>query len=59
MSYKVTPKSFRLATTIKTTEYKNITKRLRRKLITYAQNEEKKRFHESKNRTTNLCWLLC
>ena len=59
LSNNVTPKSFRLRAPIKTTKYKNIMKELRRKLLTHAWNETKRRLHQSKNRITNICSTLC
>ena len=59
LSNNVTPKSFRLRAPIKTTKYKNIMKELRRKLLTHARNETKRRLHQSKNRITNICSTLC
>ena len=32
---------------------------LRRKLLTHARNEAKRRLHESKNRIMNICSILC
>ena len=32
---------------------------LRRKLLTHARNEAKRRLHESKNRIMNICSTLC
>ena len=55
----VTPKSFRIRAPIKTTKCKNIMKELRRKLLTHARNEAKRRLHESKNRIMNICSTLC
>ena len=34
-------------------------KKLRRKLLTHARNEAKRRLHESKNRITIICSTLC
>ena len=55
----ITPKSFRLCAPIKTTKCENIMKELRRKLLTHAQNEAKRRLHESQNRIMNICSSLC
>ena len=54
LSNNVTPKSFRLRAPIK-----NIMKVLRRKLLTHARNEAKRRLHESKNWITNIFSTLC
>ena len=59
LSNNVTSKSFRLRAPIKTTKCKNIMKELRRKLLTHARNEAKRRLHESKNRIMNICSTLC
>ena len=59
LANNVTPKSFRLCAPIKTTKCKNIMKELRRKLLTHAQNEAKRRLHESQNRIMNICSSLC
>ena len=59
LSNNVTPKSFRLRAPIKTTKCENIMKELRRKLLTHARNEAKRRLHESKNRIMNICSTLC
>ena len=59
LSNNVTPKSFRLRAPIKTTECENIMKELRRKLLTNAPNEAKRRLHECKNRIMNICSTLC
>ena len=58
LSNNVTPKSFRLRASIKTTKCENITKQLRRKLLTHRQIETKRRIHESKNRIRNI-WIIC
>ena len=34
-------------------------KELRRKLLTHARNEAKRRLHEIKNRNTNICSTIC
>ena len=54
LSNNVTPKSFRLRAPIKTTKCENIMKELRRKLLTHARNDAKRRLHESKNKITNI-----
>ena len=59
LSNNVTPKSFRLRAPIKSTKCENIMKELRRKLLTHARNEAKRRLHESKNRIMNICSTLC
>ena len=59
LSNNVTPNSFRPRAPIKTTKCENIMKKLRRKLLTHARNEAKRRLHESKNRITNICSTLC
>ena len=59
LANNVTPKSFRLCAPIKTTKCENIMKELRRKLLTHARNEAKRRLHESKNRIMNICSTLC
>ena len=59
LANNVTPKSFRLCAPIKTTKCENIMKELRRKLLTHARNEAKRRLHESKNRIMNICSALC
>ena len=59
LSNNVTPKSFRKCAPIKTTKCENIMKELRRKLLTHARNEAKRRLHENKNRIINICSTLC
>ena len=59
LSNNVTPESFSLRAPIKITKCENIMKELRRKLLTHARNEAKRRLHESKNRITNICSTLC
>ena len=55
MSNNVTPNSLWLRAPIKTTKCENIIKELRRKLLTHARNETKRRLHESKIRISNIC----
>ena len=50
LSDNVTPKSFRLRAPMKTTKCENIMKKVRRKLVSHAQNEAKRSLHESKKR---------
>ena len=59
LSNNVTPKSFRLRAPIKTTKCENIMEELKRKLLTHARNETKRRLHESKNRIISICSTLC
>ena len=59
LSNNVTPKPFQPRAPIKTTKYENIMKELRRKLLSHARNEVKRRLHESKNRIMNICSIVC
>ena len=59
LSNNVTPKPFQPRATIKTTKCENIMKELRRKLLSHARNEVKRRLHESKNRIMNICSIVC